>query len=251
MSVETEAPAAGAATGPGLSLGQRVVRIFVRPADAWRGLEGRPQWWFPLILSSLVAVAFTAALYHRAMVPMQLEMFDRMVESGKLPQEQAQVIADKMGATSSYVQAIVRAPLGPFVVLLFQALIVWLGVGFILGGKFRYRLALETVAWASLVNIPSMVITGILAWFTESMDVRLGFGALMPSMHDASALQSGITLFLEAIGPFAVWYLFVLVLGASALSGLPRKNVAWVLVSLYLALSGLFAAVGAMFLHMM
>ena len=59
--------------------------------------------------------------------------------------------------------------------------------------------------------------------------------------------MTGVGFFLDAIGPLAVWYLVVVVLGAAALSGAPRKNVAWALGALYVVLMMCFAALGAMF----
>jgi hypothetical protein len=52
---------------------------------------------------------------------------------------------------------------------------------------------------------------------------------------------------LDAISPFTAWYLAVVVLGTAVLSGAPRRNVAWVLVTLYLAFVAFSAAVAALF----
>jgi hypothetical protein len=37
-----------------LSVWQRAVAVFTRPASAFIGLETRAQWWFPLLLMMLV-----------------------------------------------------------------------------------------------------------------------------------------------------------------------------------------------------
>jgi hypothetical protein len=52
--------------------------------------------------------------------------------------------------------------------------------------------------------------------------------------------------YLIAIGPLSIWYLAVLIIGASALSGAPRKSTAWVLGGLYLVLMAGFAVLAGM-----
>jgi hypothetical protein len=60
-------------------------------------------------------------------------------------------------------------------------------------------------------------------------------------------LQTFLGGFLDAIGPFGIWYVAVVILGATALSGAPRKSVTWVVVGLYIAIAIFFSALGAMF----
>ena len=117
-----------------------------------------------------------------------------------------------------------------------------------LGTRFRYRQALDVVWWSGLVKIPSTILFFLLAWQRESFKgVHLGLGALMPESDTPTKLQAGLGSFLDSIGPFEAWWLLVVILGAAALSGAPRRSIAWVFVALYLALGVFFAAVGAMF----
>jgi hypothetical protein len=134
------------------------------------------------------------------------------------------------------------------IILLVSALGVWFGVGFVLGRKFRYRLAFETVAWSSLVTIPGQLLAGALAWSRETMrGLHTGFGILLPESDAPSKLTTGLGFFLDAIGPLALWYLAVVIIGAAAVSGAPRKSVGWVLGALYVGVTIFFAALGAMF----
>jgi hypothetical protein len=70
---------------------------------------------------------------------------------------------------------------------------------------------------------------------------------LLPEADPPSKLHAGMAVLLDAFGPFVIWNLFVTVIGCSVLSGAPRKNVAWVLAALYLALTVVFAVVAALF----
>ena len=71
---------------------------------------------------------------------------------------------------------------------------------------------------------------------------------LVPEPETPNKLITGLTVFLDAFSPFAAWFLVVVILGTAALSGASRRNVAWVLVMLYLALGAFFAAVNALFI---
>ena len=59
--------------------------------------------------------------------------------------------------------------------------------------------------------------------------------------------QAGLASFLDAFGPFEIWALTVVIIGASTLAGAPRKPVAWVIIGLFLALRILLAITGALF----
>jgi hypothetical protein len=128
------------------------------------------------------------------------------------------------------------------------ALVLWFGVSFLMGAQLKYRLALEVVAWSSLVGIPGQLISYALAWYRQTFrGIHLGFGILLPDSEAPSRLMTGLGTFLDALGPLLLWHLTVAILGASALSGAPRKSTAWVLGGLYLVLAVFSAALAAMF----
>jgi len=133
------------------------------------------------------------------------------------------------------------------IIYLLSALAVWFAVGFLLGTKFRFRLAFEAVCWASLITLPGQILTGVIAWTRETMKgVHVGFGALVPESDPATKLQAGLGFFLDRIGPLELWYLAVLILGAAALSGADRKRVTWAVGGLYLVLMLFFAVLTGM-----
>jgi len=102
-------------------------------------------------------------------------------------------------------------------------------------------------AWSALITIPATFVTGGLAWTQESLrHATLGLGTLLPDLETPNKLMAGVKAFLNFIGPFSVWSLVVTILGASALSGAPRKPVAWVSVGLFLVFALFGAAMAAM-----
>ncbi len=251
MEVNPAAPAADTATPPAaapLSPWGRAVAVFASPALAWAGLAQRAQWWFPLLIMVVLNVASAMTLHERAVMPMITERWEQMVDNGQLTPEQL----DKM-------EAGLRGPggmllsAGPQLIawplfMLILGLCISFGVGFILGTKLKFRLAFEVANWSSLVLIPYTIVVWVLAWSKETMrGIHLGLGILVPQSDPPERLQVALSAFLDAIGPFNLWFLAVAVIGAAALSGAPRKSVAWVLGGLYLALAVFGAALAAVF----
>ncbi len=237
-----------AAPEASLSPWQRALAIFARPTGAWQGLDHQVQWFWPLVLIMAVSLSMSWFAYSRVIIPMQMERIDKQVEAGQLPPEQADKFEEQ--ASSPMMRVISLGSQLVFVpaAYLLMAVVVWFGCGFVLGTKFRYRHALEVTTWSSLVTLPSMLLTYALAWQRGTFEgVHLGLAALLPADENPSKLLAGARIFLDQIGPFQVWHLVVAILGASILSGAARKNVAWVLISLYLALALFFSAVGAVF----
>jgi len=226
----------------------RAVRIFARPATAWDDLVERGQWLPPLLASLVLWAGLQALCFDHVTVPMMQDAWNDAVSAGRM--EQAQM--DKMmaffsGPTARWIVVAQQAIFWPLLTLL-VALVVWFGGGFVLGTKLRYRQALDVVCWSGLVSWPAIVLTFALAWQRQTFKgIHLGLGALIPEGETPDKLRTGITMFLDFFAPFEAWRIAVAVIGVAALTGAPRRNVAWVLVALYLAFGAFLAAVNALF----
>jgi len=226
----------------------RAVRIFARPATAWDDLVERGQWLAPLLASLVLWAGLQALCFDHVTVPMMQDAWNDAVSAGRM--EQAQM--DKMmaffsGPTARWIVVGQQAIFWPILTLL-VALVVWFGGGFVLGTKLRYRQALDVVCWSGLVSWPAIVLTFALAWQRQTFKgIHLGLGALIPEGETPDKLRTGITMFLDFFAPFEAWRIAVAVIGVAALTGAPRRNVAWVLVALYLAFGAFLAAVNALF----
>ena len=226
----------------------RAVRVFARPATAWDDLVERGQWVAPLLASLVLWAGLQALCFDHVTVPMMQDAWSDAVSAGRM--EQAQM--DKMmafftGPTARWIVVGQQAIFWPILTLL-VALVAWFGGGFVLGTKLRYRQALDVVCWSGLVSWPAIVLTFALAWQRQTFKgIHLGLGALIPEGETPDKLRTGITMFLDFFAPFEAWRIAVAVIGVAALTGAPRRNVAWVLVALYLAFGAFLAAVNALF----
>lgn len=247
MEASTHPSPPPASEAPSLHPLERAVTVFVRPNAAWAGLEQRAQFWFPLLLMMVVTAGTTALLHHRAILPMIQSAWEQQIEDGRMSTEQVdQMLAFMSGPAGMAVTIVQQAVLFP-VVLLISALLVWFGVGFLLGARFRFRLAFEVVCWAWLIRIPEVLVITGMAWTRETMEgVHSGLGALLPVSESPGKLLQFAAAMLDAIGPLQLWFLAVGIIGASVLSGAPRRNVAWVLGGLYVVIAAFFVGLGVM-----
>ncbi len=237
--METPVPAAPATpdSGRSLSIAQRCIAIFTRPNGAWAGLREKAQWWFPLLVFAIANTVIMGAIYRRAFLPMITSTWESKVESGEMSAEGYDQMVAMMSGPAGVGFFTVQQFIMSIILLLGLALAIWFGMSFVLGQKMRYRWALEVAAWSSLVSLPGVLLTGILAWVKEDFQsAHVGFGILLPPTDTPSRLMTGLGVFLDGIGPLAIWYVAVLAIGASVMSGAPRKNAAWVIGGLYVVL---------------
>jgi hypothetical protein len=239
--------AAPPAEAPALSLIERTVAVFIRPAHAWGGLERRTQWWFPMLVVVLVGAIGVAALHQRAFLPMMLDQWDQAVADGQMSAAQVDQMESFFGGPAGLAvlqaQNLIAVPL----LMLVSALLVWFGTGFVLGSGMKYRWALEVTCWSWLIAIPGQLLAFALAWSRQTFEgISVGFGLLLPEQETPSKLMTGLRIFLDRIGPLEIWWLVVLILGATALSKAPRRSVAWSLGGIYLVLMVVVAVLGAL-----
>ena len=234
-------------SGPGLWA--RAVSIFVRPHQAWRGLDARVQWWFPLLLSAVVSVGTLLITYDRVMLPTITEPMQKQVSDGQMSDAQAEKMESFFRSPAGRAINAGTQLVGVTVSTLTVALFVWLGGAFILGRPFGYRLALEVAAWSGLVTLPGVVLANLIAFLrgVSLRAVHLGFGALLPETDTPSKLMTGLGVFMDALGPLGIWFLIVVTLGVATLCGTPRRTTAWVMIGLYLALALLGAGLAGLF----
>jgi hypothetical protein len=238
---------APAASGPGMSPVARMIAVFTRPAQAWDGLPRQVQWWFPVVVTLLVTSAGNLLIHDRALVPMLFEQWEEAVADGAMTAEQLQSMQGFFDSPAGKIMVVVQqAVILPLFTLL-AALLVWFGVGFVLGSRISYRLALEVAAWSGLITLPGYLITITISWFRETMrGVHVGFGILLPEQDSPTRLMTALGVILDGIGPLSLWYLAVAVIGASTLSGAPRQRVWWVLGGLYLVILVISAVLASM-----
>ena len=236
-----------------IGLLQRAFAMFARPADAWSGLRERAQWWFPLLLVVAVTSGTMLLTYDRAIMPTVTDQFEKQLDEGQMTQAQMDKMESFFSGPGGKLVVIGQQVVFMPIALLIVALVVRFGGGFILGRSMGYRHALEVASWSSLVTLPAFLLqSGIAA--AQNVGIRhvhVGLGALLPALgmdpDTPTKLSTALGILLDALGPLQLWYVAVMVLGVSAMTGAPRKSTTLVVGGLYLAIMVLWAAVAWLF----
>ncbi|MFM7232805.1 MAG: YIP1 family protein [bacterium] len=241
--------ASESATVPRLSLLERARRVVVSPGSAFSdGAPGRG-WWFPVLIIVAVELALGALTYQRALVPDLLARWEDAVAAGRMEPEQfAEMERFFVGNRSAMWTTLGSVVIVMPVMMLVQALILWFGVAFLLGGRMRYGQALEVASWASLVMLPASLVRYLYGWFVESFEgLHLGLGVLLPIEATTHGWGRALVAFLDGLSPFAAWFLVVAVIGSCTVAGTARRATAWVVVALYLVVLVLLSTLAGVF----
>ncbi len=237
-----EQPAPGSPVPPTLSSWQRIPAVFARPREALAGLVQRPTSLLPLAIFLATVLAQTLLIYQPYIVPMQLEQMEARADAGDIPAEHLDRAEAMM---RSPVAVAFGALTGMVVITVFNLLIAGLallGVNFILGGGMTFRQAWSLTWWSSLISAVGVVVSTAVTLATGRFPAHLGLGILAPAEDATSKLGFFLGTLLDGINPFALWWLAVAVIGASAISGKPARAIAWVYGGFYLV--GLLIAAG-------
>jgi hypothetical protein len=234
---------------PRLTLLERARRVVVSPGTAFA--DGAPGggWWFPILLIVAVEVVLGALTYERALVPDLLGRWEDAVAAGRMEPAQLQemerfFVGNPTAMWTTLGSVVLVMPL----MMLVQALILWFGISFLLGGRMRYGQALEIASWGSLVMLPASFVRYLYGWFVESFEgLHLGLGVLLPTEVTAFGWGRALVAFLDGLSPFAAWFLAVVAIGACTVAGTSRRATVWVVVALYLVMLVLLSTLAGVF----
>jgi len=200
---------------------------------------------------------------------MQEQQIQKMVESGKMSQQQAdssRAVAQKFTKVGKIVGGIAGSGLTTFISLFWWALVLWLVGGKIMGGGFTYLKAIEAAGLASVILLLETVVRNLLqitcgslfagpnlALFVVDEFHQSSLGALLTPVasllpesarwadYDIKDLKLQV---LAAFDGMVFWGLFVKSVALSRLSGRGLgPALAWI-VGLWLAVTSLMMTVG-------
>jgi magnesium-transporting ATPase (P-type) len=241
-----EQSAASAPAAPMLTPWQRMIAVFTRPRAAMAGLAERPTSLLPMILFLLVVLAQMLLIYQSSIVPMQLEQMEKKVDAGQMAPEALDHMESMMRSPVGEAWGVGLAVIVVALINLLIAALVLVAMNFVLGGRMSFRQSWSLNWWTSLISVAGIVVSTVLTLATGKFPVHLGLGVLAPPEQATSKLGVFVGTLLDAISPFTLWWLAVLVIGASAISGKPTRAIAWTFAAFFLVFSVIGAGLGAL-----
>jgi hypothetical protein len=205
----------------GLGVFSRLAGVFFEPSKTFADIARRPTWIVPLLLTIVASLGLMTIFGHRIgwdrLVRQKIETSSRAQQIP--PEQKEQVIATQARIANmvAYAGAVVATPI---TYLLIAAIFTALVAG-IMSVPVRFKQVLAVVAFASLPNILSMLLTYIVMFLKNPADFDLqnplmfNVGAWMDPEHSSKFLLSVAT----SIDLFSFWVMLLMATGIKAAAG--------------------------------
>jgi hypothetical protein len=219
--VSTPAPAVSSAF-------TRITNVFASPSELYAEVASAPaqttSWLMPLLAIAILAVFSSYAVYNNAdlrqqIFAMQQKGFQKSVADGKMTQEQANTMSDRMENTGPVMFIIFGSLIGFFPaagVLFLGTLLIWLIVKLGLKSPASYSKLLETYGLTQWIGLLGGIVGLILINVMNSMTATPSAGLLLGESFDM--MNKGHRL-LGSLNVFTLWQFGVFGVGIAKVAG--------------------------------
>jgi hypothetical protein len=225
-----------------MGLGARLFNIFATPGEVFDQVKsGKPSlanWLLPTLLACLVGVIHVVVMFSQpAIVQQVIELQEKAIQDkvkvANMPPEQAdaalKAMEQYMGPTIMKIGGSVGVVFTTFGWLFGVALAVWLIGAKLCKGPFDYMQAVEITGLTTMIAVLGSIITTFLVMARGSMFANPGPFLFINEFDPANKVH----LILASLNLAIFWYIAVLALGLSKLSGMSYGKAALWLFGLW------------------
>lgn len=216
---------------PRLNVFQRIIYIVTSPEKLMLDLEQKPR-----VLLGILLTILTPMLTMFAAFPMFKEYLRGTFEStGAYEQLLAQMSAEQIESVlvGSAISTPVFAGIGAGIVLLVEALVIWLVLK-IFKGQARFKQILSVIGYTSVISvlaaIVSIIASNVTGVYTDVTYTSLS--SLLPEMKGTFAFG-----FARTIDVFGIWAFVVSTIGIATVSKIDKKKVYVVMACIFIILA--------------
>lgn len=251
--IPSDSPASAPEAPAPTSLLARLFNVFATPAEVFDEVKASPprsaNWLVPTLLLLVVGWLGTWLVMSQDNVKQQIsdmqeKQFQKMVEKGRMTQQQLEAqrpMMEKVGSWSTQIAMLAGVPLMAFGMPFWYALLAWLVGNKVLRGEFTYMKAVEVSGLISMLLVLESVIKTLLMMTMGSLFAGPNLALLLVKDFDATNTTHGL---LAAVDAMTIWQLVVRSIGLSRLSGASvGKSATWV-VGLWVLVTGSFMGFG-------
>ena len=213
----------------------RVAGVFASPGPTFESIARRPGWVLPLVISTILSIAATAAILPR--IDFESVIREKMAERHtSVPEDRMeQIVATqkKVGPMFGYASAL----LAPTIFTLVLALILWLAFK-AFGWETSFRQAFGVTAHALLPSIFGSMLLIFFATRQDTInpadirDLTHANAGFLVDRHENPVLHS----LAGSVDLISVWMFGLLVIGFGAAANVSRRKAAILIGSLWLVL---------------
>ena len=247
-----------------MPLGARLLNVFAVPSEVFENVRMAPRastsWIVPLLIACVVGVVASLILFSRPAIVQevrnqqqaartkQVEKFDKLVEQGKMKQEDADRAIQGMDKVMEFTGKAgflkIAGSAGAVVASIFRifwwAFALWLIALLILKSRIRYSKALEVVGLSSMIEVLGMVVTLLLQVNLSRTMATPSLGLAVSEFDPSNRMH----VVLGAINLVQVWMIIVMALGLSRLAGVPFARASLMVIGFWLLQTAILVLIG-------
>jgi hypothetical protein len=253
MHTESNQSQSPAEPPPELPLPVRLANVYAAPGEVFDAVRGQPpnlaNWLVPAVMAALagmisVWVMFSQPAILQQMEDLQAERYQRLVDDGKMTQQQVDQLQQRMGSlqmTIGRIAGMVGALLMGFIWLFLLALVFHLMLRWVFHSPLSYLKTVEIVGLSLMIGVLGGLVNTLLMVITGSMFANLGPVLLINDFDTGDKLH----LLASSVNLFTLWWLGVLAMGLARVSDLAFSKLAltlfglWAMLRLIIVVSGI------------
>ncbi|HYE84416.1 MAG TPA: Yip1 family protein [Clostridia bacterium] len=199
---------------------QKLIQFFTKPSELFRDYIEKPTWALKFLIITLVTAGFT---YATKILGKDLLVELMEEKAAAMPPEQAEATRASIAFLNSPTMNIISAAVAAVSMIAIILLVSLVYMAFIraLKGKIRYSQAVSIYTLAYMASTIGLVVKLAFMYFTGN----LLYINMSPTFMDA---------LYNNFDPFLIWQAILMVLGISAVSGIPEKKSTIIVVSMWL-----------------
>lgn len=221
---------------PALSQGERVMNMFTAPSKTFEDIHRSRSWWLPFLLIAVFGLAFgTTVIQKVGTQQLAQQAMEKRAEKTGQQMDPAQATKAMAITEMIFKSTLLGWPVFHLVWTAAVALLLFLGMNFILGGTSKYSALFCMAMYAAVPGLIKSVLA-ILTMLVSNNDnftlenpVGTNIGYFMSS--DGSRF---LHAFLSSLDIFTLWYVILLGLGGAILARVKSKNGVILVVSVWL-----------------
>lgn len=215
---------------------ERIIGIFISPAETMRDIAARPTWLLPLILITVVSCVGSIFLKD-AIVQQQIEGMRKK----NMTEEQIQQALPMMEKIMTYTVPIFGLIMPPIIYLVLTGIGMFVG-SVILGGETKFSTLFAVSCWSGLISVLSSLVNIPVMVSRVSMESATSLGSFFASEENKTFIHH----LLGQIDLFMIWGLVVVGFGVAAAYKFSTKKA----MTMVFVIWAIFAIGGAIFKSM-
>jgi hypothetical protein len=212
---------------------ERIIGIFISPAETMRDIAARPSWLLPLIIVAVVGSVGSIFLKD-AIVQQQIEGMQKR----NMTDEQIQQALPMMEKIMTYTVPLFALIVTPITYLILAGIGLFVG-NVILGGETKFSTLFSVTCWSGIITVLSSLINIPVMANRQSMESATSLGSFF-------AAEENKTFFHHLLGQidlFVIWWVAILGFGVAAAYKFSTKKA----MTMVFVVWAIFAIVAAVF----